>query len=342
MKKKLLFFLIVLFVLTVSFAGEHYGRPEKIVMIWDLIGREEDNLGPDKRIVYAGLDVVSPTWFFIGNENGDVASLASREYVQWAHTNGIKVWALFENKSDNSLTFEALHTRIRRERIINQIAEYAGEYRLDGINIDFESMSRETGKLFEMFIVELYETLKMMGIILSVDISLPVNYTQTIFDINLIADNSDYIVLMAYDQHHSQSEEIGPVASIVWVKQGIEDTLIYVSQNKVILGIPFFVMVWLEENEDGILKISSEQIKMKDAYEMFDKAAKIWGRDRATEQIYAEYETGRRRYKVWLEDEHSISLKLDTVNDYDLAGMSAWRRGLEWPEIWDMINAYFK
>ena len=342
MKRKVLCFAIMLFVFQISFAGDNYERPEKIVMIWDLINRAEDNLEPEERIAHAGLDVISPTWFFINDENGAVTSLASMEYVQWAHNNGIKVWALFENKSDDYLTYEALSTRDKRKRIISQLAGYAGEYRLDGINIDFEAMRRETGKLFELFIVELYETMRQMGITVSVDISLPIEYISTIYDFSLITDNSDYVVIMAYDQHHSYSGKIGPVASIAWVKQGIKDTLKYVSGKKIILGIPFFAMVWLEDNEDGIIKVSSELIEMKDAYETFDKSAKIWGRDRVTEQIYAEYETGHKRYKVWLEDEHSLSLKLDTINDYDLAGMSAWRRGLEWPEIWDMINAYFK
>ena len=319
-----------------------YVRPQKLKMLWDLIQKKEDNLDIGKRVVHDSLDVVSPTWFSIGNGLADVSSLASRDYVEWAHDNGLKVWALFENKSDNQLTLTAISNKTKRERIIEQLASYADEYGLDGINLDFEAMNRETGQYFELFTAELYEKLKPMGITLSVDVSLPISYIQTIYDISAIAANSDYIVLMAYDQHHSDSEKSGPVAAIEWVKQGIENALQYVPNDRIILGIPFYTRVWVENREGGTLSLGSELRGMKEAYEMFDRTARVWGRDRATQQIFAEYDLNEKRYMAWLEDEHSISLKLDTINDYDLAGMSAWRRGLEWEEIWDMIQAYFE
>ena len=350
MKVKLPLIVLSLFILQNAYSGSiaenrkeppHGGQAKKIVMVWDLIGSAEDNMHPDKRIVHSGLDVISPTWFCIKNENGDVASIASREYAEWAHEQGLKVWALFENNSDDSLTNGVLRQAGARTRVINQIARYAEEYRLDGINIDFEAMSRETGRLFEVFIAELYRKLQPMGITLSVDITAPGTYQPPVYDISLIAGHSDYVVLMTYDQHHSHSSRSGPVAAIAWVKQEIENTLRYVSGEKLILGVPFYTIVWTEEKEDGVLKTSSELKGMKETYEQFDTAAGIWGRDRATQQIYAEYESDQKCFKVWLEDDHSLSLKLDTVNDYELAGMSAWRRGLEWPEIWDMILAYY-
>ena len=332
---------VSLFILSVSFAAADYERPAKIVMLWDYISEKEDNLLPEKKIVPNGLDVVSPTWFSIGSEDADVSSLADREYVLWAHDNGLEVWALFENRSDNWLTFWALFNESKRKKIVEQIAGFVLEYNLDGINVDFELMEPPTGKLFEKLIVELYERLKPLGITLSVDIPIPIRDIREVYDIALVADNSDYIVIMAYDQHHGESKLIGPVAAIDWVKKGIEDTLEYVHCKKVILGIPFFTRVWLENREGGKFVLTSEFKGMKEAYKMFEGTARFWGRDRATEQIYAEYDDDLKCYKVWLEDDHSISLKLDTVNDCYLAGMSAWRRGLEWDEIWDMINAYF-
>ena len=319
-----------------------YIRPEKLVALWDLIRKNEDNHDPEKRIVHSGLDVVSPTWFSLANGRGDLSSFADRDYVEWAHAAGLKVWALFENNSDNQLTLTALSDKYGRERIIGQLAAYAVDYRLDGINMDFEAMKRETGPYFEQFIAELHEKLKAMGVVLSVDVPLPLSYAMSIYDLRAIAANSDYVVLMAYDQHNDDSESTGPVAAIDWVKQGIEEALQYVPPDRLILGIPFYTRVWVENREGGVISLDSELRGMKEAYEMFDRRARVWGRDRATGQIFAEYDRNEKRYMAWLEDEHSISLKLDAINDYDLAGMSAWRRGLEGDEIWDMIHAYFE
>jgi len=340
MRRNIFLFILLLLVSSILFAQTGYIRPDKIVMLWDYIDKKEDNLGEDKRIVHNGLDVVSPTWFSIGSEYGHVSSLASGEYVEWAHDNGIAVWAVFENSSDDLLTFRALSSASRRKNIIDQIAGLVREFNLDGINIDFESMGRETVRFFELFIAELYEKLKPMEITLSVDIPFPVSEILEIYNLELLSGGSDYLVLMAYNQH--REDRAGPMAAIGWVRQGIEETLQYVPGEKLILGIPFFTRVWTENREGGASGLSSVQGGMKETYEMFDKAAGVWGRDRTTEQIYSEYEKDLKRYRVWLEDEHSISLKLDAINDYNLAGMSAWRRGWEWEEIWDMINAYFE
>ena len=311
-------------------------------MLWDFIGKAEDNLRSEKRVVHKGLDIVSPTWFSLRNGLGDVSSLASKEYVRWAHENNLEVWAVFENRSNNSLTSTALFNRSKRRRIIDKLAGLVWEYNLDGINIDFEAMSRHTGSLFELFIAELYARISPLGITLSVDIPFPIGDIQKIFDIGLIAKNCDYVVMMGYDQHHLESPVIGPVAAIDWIKQGIKETLQYVPHDKVILGIPLYTRVWLENRESGKLQITSELIGMKEAYEMFDGTAALWYREEENGQIYAEFDRGLKCYKVWLEDNHSLSLKLDAVNDYNLAGVSAWRRGYEWDEIWDMIDEYFQ
>ncbi|MCL2881166.1 MAG: glycosyl hydrolase family 18 protein, partial [Treponema sp.] len=252
------FVALSLFVPSVSFSESGYVRPEKLIMMWDYISEKGDNAGVDKRVVQTGLDVILPTWFAIRNGNGDVSSLADRNYIKWAHGSGIKVWALFENRSDDTLSFRALSNGNSREKIIRQIAGFVREYGLDGINIDFEAMRPETGKFFEQFITELYAVLKPLGIPLSVDISIPFTDVRKVFDVGLVAGNSDYIVAMAYDEHHRDSKVIGPVAAIGWVKQGIEDALRYVSPGKLILGIPFYTRVWFENRESGELRITSE------------------------------------------------------------------------------------
>ena len=350
MKRIILFFAIGLFFIPMSFArgviensqasDNVYELPERIVMIWDLIIRAEDNLRSKARIVNPGLNVISPTWFCISSEEGDVSSLASREYIEWAHDNGILVWPVFENKSDNWLTYKSLSDGDRRQRIIEQLVRYSREYKFDGINLNFEAMSRDTGKYYELFVMELYEKLRPLGIIVSIDIPIHIGDLNRIYDIGLIADNSDYVVIMAYDQYDSYSPEIGPTAAIAWVRQGVEEIVEIIAPEKLILGIPFYSIVWCEDITNG--ERFSETLGMAQIYEIFSVNPRIWARDMITEQIFAEFETDYISYRTWLEDEHSISLKLDAIYDFNLAGLSAWRRGLELPEIWGLINAYFR
>jgi spore germination protein YaaH len=46
-------------------------------------------------------------------------------------------------------------------------------------------------------------------------------------------------------------------------------------------------------------------------------------------------------YKMWLEDATSIQKRIALVHKYKLAGVAAWRRGFEHPEIWTSIQAGF-
>ena len=142
---------------------------------------------------------------------------------------------------------------------------------------------------------------------------------------------------MGYDEHFNGSEEAGSVASIGYVKTGIEDTIKDVPANKVINALPFYTRLWKEENGqvscEGSLGMSAAAATVKDA-----GATPVW--DEETQQNYAEWESDGAVYKIWLEDQESIQKKLDVMSGYDLAGVAAWKLGLETSDIWDTILKY--
>ena len=52
-----------------------------------------------------GVNVISPTWFYLNDNDGNVASLANMDYVNYCHQNGVEVWGLvsdLENKDVDS------------------------------------------------------------------------------------------------------------------------------------------------------------------------------------------------------------------------------------------------
>ena len=55
-------------------------------------------------------------------------------------------------------------------------------------------------------------------------------------------------------------------------------------------------------------------------------------------QFYVEYQKKGTTYKIWMEEEQSISAKLDLVNKYGLAGASFWTKDREMEEIWPIIK----
>ena len=65
-----------------------------------------------------GVNVISPTWFSVTDNSGNISSLASGEYVMQAHEKGLKVWGLVDNFNENMNTKEVLEVKIWDEYLM--------------------------------------------------------------------------------------------------------------------------------------------------------------------------------------------------------------------------------
>ena len=112
-----------------------------------------------------------------------------------------------------------------------------------------------------------------------------------------------------------------------------EEKAEYVSNEKLVLGIPFYTRLWKEE--DG--KITSSVVTMKNVEKSIPEGVtKEW--DDTLKQNYIEYQKDGATYKMWIEDEQSIKEKLDLIDKYNLAGASYWVKDYEQSNIWNVIN----
>ena len=304
-----------------------------------------------------GLTTISPTWFTVKDTKGNINSFASSQYVNYAHQANLEVWALvrdFDGGIDSyEESYELLSHTSSRENLINNLMAEVLRTDIDGINVDFEKISTACGEHFIQFIRELALRCRQNGIILSVDNYVPKGYNAH-FHLEEQGEIVDYVIIMGYDEHYSGSYESGSVASLDFVRSGIEETLKVVPKEKVINAVPFFTRLWKEvpkteaelaaqegtEAAEYPMKVTSNAYGMNAAENAIANAGAEIIVDEATGQNYAEWQADGATYKIWLEDETALEAKLKLMKQYDLAGVSAWRLGFEKSSTWDLILRY--
>lgn len=312
----------------------------KINMVWHQVTNQDANNGLLNLLdATKGVTTISPTWFSLADNKGSVTSLASETYVNRAHSAGVEVWALCDDfDTENVNTYELLSYTSRREKLENELIASAIRYNLDGLNIDFENIGSDTAPHFIQFIRELSVKCRSNGIVLSIDNYAP-GYTGY-YDREEQGTVADYVITMAYDEHHGGSEESGSVSSIGYFTDAITNTINEVPKEKVIIGIPFYTRLWKEVAEGEQLTISSEAYGMVSGANLLkdNEVTPYW--DDTTGQNYGEFEADGATYRMWLEDAASIELKMKAVNEAQVAGIAAWKLGLESSDVWDVIIKY--
>lgn len=316
----------------------------KVNLVWDYYSeyakapnRSEENI--------EGVNVLSPSFFYLEKgSDGKVSENVKQEgkdYIEWAHNNGFKVWPIVSNNSYLTTTEGILNDYTKRRKLEDEIIRVTEEYNIDGINLDFENMNQEDKDMYSRFVIELVPRLKDLGKTLTVDVTAP-DGSETwslCFDRDVLANVSDYIVFMAYDQYGTGGNKEGTTAGYNWVENNVNKFIGQeaVAKEKIILGIPLYTRLW---KEDGG-KITSKVVNIKDVESTLPSdIQKKW--DEELKQNYVEYTDGSATYKMWIEDEKSITEKIGLAKKYDLAGIAFWEKDREYDGFWQFVANEYK
>lgn len=317
-------------------------RNHDILLVWHAVydlndnGKIEELLADSK-----GVNTVSPTWYKAVDENGNIESMADRDYVEYIHGLGMEIWPLisdFTSVDGDGWDEKALlcNTASRR-RLIQNIMTEINDYGYDGINIDFEKVSQDAGDGYIQFIRELSISCREAGVVLSVDNYVPKPYNMQ-YNRTGQGECADYVIVMGYDEHYAGGSEAGSVASISFVNEGISESLKEVPREKLINAVPFYTRMWVEgPDEEGRVSLSSRSYGMDGGAAAAEELGltKIW--DDEVKQYVAAGVFDGKSYSIWLEDERSMSERMELIRSYNIAGVAAWSLGMEADYVWDII-----
>ena len=314
-------------------------RDEPIVLGWHQVTSTAANSSWGTALAKAeGLNVISPTWFGVADSEGEVTSLASKDYVTKLKAINVDVWPLisdFNKDVDYNRLFMSTTTR---GNLIKNIIYFIEEYNLDGINIDFEHIKSSYAEGYIEFLRELSMEMRSRKKVLSVDNYIPLEF-NAFYNIKEQGIVSDYLCVMAYDEHYSGSPKAGSVSSLSWVKNSIENTVRSAPMKKLIVGLPFYTRLWREAHTG---KLTSRALSMDGGLNLVNsnKAKKEWDKEKG--QYYAEWKDGKDRMRIWLEEEKSLEAKLKLVEKDKVAGIAFWKLGLERKEAWDSVTDWLR
>ena len=315
----------------------------KINLTWDYYSKYGS--APEREgTTIEGVNVVSPAFFYLDEKGNFKENIGNKgqAYIEWAHTNGYRVWPMVSNSEAATksleITSNIVNSYEKRQELIENIVNACVKYKLDGINIDFENMKQEDKDMFSRFIIELTPRLKEMGVVTSVDVTAPDGGEtwSMCFDRHVIGDVADYIVFMAYDEYGVSSTKAGTTAGYDWVKLSLNKFLKTeeIESDKIILAIPFYTRVWTTDSEG---KVTSNTVSMKNTNKVIPEGTqKQW--DDNLKQNYVEYTEEGKKKQIWIEDIDSLKEKMSLITQNNLAGVGSWQKGMESDEVWEMIK----
>lgn len=315
-----------------------YSQP--VILAWHNVTNDSSTSSlKDNEKYLSYINTISPTWFSLADDTGAVESIASSSYVQTCHAKGVKVWGLFSNLTHPEVsTLTVLADPDKRAYVIEQLLTYASQLDLDGINLDFESIPTEAGPAYIQFVREFCLKAHENNLVVSVDNYVPKEYSmhynrmeQGVF--------ADYVIIMGYDEHTGGSDEAGSVASIDFVREGIEKTLEEVPKEKVINALPFYTRLWTVDDNEKILDVQALAMSKASETVASAGATPVW--DDLTGQNYAEWKSEGGTNKIWLEDTESLKTKLDVMKASDIAGVAIWQLAFGTDEAFALVNGYY-
>ncbi|OGD63737.1 hypothetical protein A2160_03610 [Candidatus Beckwithbacteria bacterium RBG_13_42_9] len=267
----------------------------------------------------------------------------------------LAVTAFDNEKIDNLISDSKV-----KQQAIEAIAEEVKESKFDGVNVDFEYSLKDhfrddSGLLLAQFIADLKKRLKKDNFkaLVSVDIYVNGIINDKPYDLKALNQTADQIIIMAYD-FHIPSSDAGPIAPLRTgddsrsIIEGIQAAIKKeAAMEKLVLGIPLYGYEWQTYSSDfkaqtvedsGVLatyKRINELIKDKGIETMWDEGSL---------SPWFSYKVGRQIRQVYYDNEESISLKLQLVDQLKMKGIAFWALGYEGNElqIWDMVGNWQK
>ncbi len=234
---------------------------------------------------------------------------------------------LNDEKWEGDLLARAIADEPSRQRLIAALSQYVEQNKFAGICIDFEEVAKDVHPNLLHFMQELHTAFQAKGWVLTQ----AVPFDSAEWNYREYAAASDYLILMAYDEHYA-NKEFGSIAGQGWFEERLARRMKELSPAKTIIAFGNYGYDWTEgENAD---EVSFQEAVIHAA----ESEAKIEFDPVTRNPHYDFYESDESHHIVWFLDGVTAFNQMRAASGYQPAGFALWRLGSEDPSVWNVFG----
>jgi cellulose synthase/poly-beta-1,6-N-acetylglucosamine synthase-like glycosyltransferase/peptidoglycan/xylan/chitin deacetylase (PgdA/CDA1 family)/spore germination protein YaaH len=288
---------------------------------------------------YNSLDWLIPEWMRLsGDDKNPLVLDIDEDAVQFIQSTKPEMPVLpllqnYKNERWNSdILARAIDHESDRRKLINALLQTIARYKFGGLTIDIEEIPQSSQTDLYTFMKELRAEFQTRGLLLAQ----AVPFDNEEWNYKAYAGVTDYLMLMAYDEHWSTGEA-GPVAGQDWYDSILKKRMAELSPAKTIICFGNYGYNWPGNKEEAETVTFQESLLA--ARESLDSPEEIKF-DPVSKNPYFEYtEDDGVDHTVWFLDASTAYNELQSAQPYKPAGFALWRLGSEDPSLWTIFGS---
>ena len=234
---------------------------------------------------------------------------------------------LSDEKWESDVLARSIGDEDSRQRLVAALSQFVEQNKFAGICVDFEEPTPETQANLLRFMQELHAAFQTRGWL----VLQAVPFDDAGWNYREYAAATDYLMLMAYDQHWA-GKIAGSVAAQDWYERTLADRMRELTPARTIIALGNYGYDWTEGADAKEISFQEAVIDAKDSDAQIEF-------DPATRNPHYEYdEDDNSHHTVWFLDGVTAFNQMRAASGYNPAGFALWRLGSEDPSIWSVFG----
>jgi len=280
------------------------------------------------------IDWFSPEWIRLQDGDNPLILDFDQKALDLIHKekSNMPILPLVQNYKDEvwnpQILARAVATKESRQKLIDTLSKTVEDNKFAGLTIDLEEVPMKSqANLFE-FMKSLYEAFHARGLL----VAQTVPFDNPDWNYKAYADFSDYLMLMAYDEHWATGQP-GAISSQNWFEQILAKRMKELNPAKTIVCIGSYGYDWSNRQKEA-----TESSFQESVLAARDSEAKI-NFDPVTQNPYFSYdEDDGSHHTVWFLDAVTAFNQIQASEKFKPFGFALWRLGSEDPSLWEVFG----